>query len=186
MLNLLIFGMHVLIVGGTGMLKAVTEHHIRPGNIVSLVARNGEKLEGLKASSSQPAKVNVIAQDYTETDAAINRVEKIIEDAGQVDLAILWIHSTGNAFRLKLKELLINTNKDVKIFELAGSAAIDHAALNNDDQDRKYSANYRKIILGHAYTNDQFRWLTHEEICEGTLHALENDKPLHIVGTLSG
>jgi hypothetical protein len=152
-------------------------------NVVTIVARNKVKLDQLKCNNSN---VNIIDQDYIHVDVAIKKIEEAIESSGIIDLAILWIHSTGNVFRIKLKDLLINENPDVKIFELSGSASIKNLSVKFDELGEKHSFNYRKIILGHKFSQNNFRWLNDGEICEGTLYAIENDKPFHVIGTLEG
>lgn len=42
------FFRHILIVGGTGMLRGVTSHFIEKGHIVSVLARNEKRLKSLK------------------------------------------------------------------------------------------------------------------------------------------
>jgi NAD(P)-dependent dehydrogenase (short-subunit alcohol dehydrogenase family) len=39
---------HILIIGGTGMLRGATEHFIEQGHIVTLMARNEQRLNAIK------------------------------------------------------------------------------------------------------------------------------------------
>lgn len=172
--------MHILIVGGTGMLKGVIEQYANTGHNLTLLARNRKKLNQLK--DINPQKINIIATDYIQTEAAIIKVQEAIKQSGKIDLAILWIHSTGDEFKIKLKELLIITNPFVKVFELIGSATRNPMTINTDNLLKFNSTHYRRIVLGYKFSNHQFRWLTDEEICEGTLYAIKKDEPLHIIG----
>lgn len=44
---------HVLVIGGTGMLKEASKELARKGNIVTVVARNLERLKGLEEETKK-------------------------------------------------------------------------------------------------------------------------------------
>lgn len=178
---------HILIVGGTGMLKGATEHFIEQGNIVSVMARNEEKLLQLREKFPvKRGRIWPIAQDYRDSDKAIQKVKKAARMFVRIDMAILWIHDTGQEFSERVKRLLFLHNPKVKIFQLRGSASKNPLELSQDVWYKKYPDGFREIFLGFKTENGApARWLTNSEISEGTISAVKKDLATYNIGEVN-
>ena len=171
---------HVLIIGGTGMLYGIVSYYLNRNNFVTLIARNERRLQKLKSYAKDPNNVQVLSLNYIHTETSIHQVEQSLSNSAPVDAAILWIHNTGEDFKTELTRLLIKMNSRVKIYELMGSTDLRLISPLNHPG----NSNFRKIILGCIKENNRTRWLTDEEIRSGTLNAIAEDKPIHVVGEL--
>jgi len=175
---------HILIVGGTGMLRGATEYFIEQGNIVTLVARNEQRLNAIKQKyPEKKGKILTLAQDYRNTEEAMN---KVIEAAGMymhIDLAILWIHTTGRNFSKAVKEFLFSHHPKTKVWQLWSSATINPKQLTQTSWKKRYPERYREIFLGYKQNGSSTRWLTDWEISEGVIQAVARDIPDFTIGT---
>lgn len=71
---------HILIVGGTGMLRGLTSHFIEKGHIVSILARNEKRLERIKENYPiKKGRIWTISQDYRKSEQ--NKEKAIIGTA---------------------------------------------------------------------------------------------------------
>jgi NAD(P)-dependent dehydrogenase (short-subunit alcohol dehydrogenase family) len=162
---------HVLVVGGTGMLRGVSIHLARGGDVVSVVARTPSRLEAL----AREAGVNPVCVDWT--DAA--RLEALLRDAvrvhGPLRLAVCWIHSTAREAPFAVARVAADEGSPVPYLQAFGSSA-------GDAWRRRLSAwpgiRYRRVLLGRVGD----RWLTDEEISAGVIGALSRPEDVVQVG----
>jgi len=90
---------HILVVGGTGMLRIAREYFMESGYTVTLLARNRNKLNTIKATYPGASdRIFIISQDYREADKAFNQVKKSVHLNDKIDLALLWIHKSETSF----------------------------------------------------------------------------------------
>lgn len=175
---------HILIVGGTGMLRGVTAHFIEKGDIVSVLARNKSRIDTLKEEYPvKRGRIWPIAQDYRNAEKALKMVKEAADMFVHIDLAILWIHDTGNNFSEKVKQFLLTHHHNTKIFQLVGSITVEPTSLSQPEWRKAYPDRYREIFLGYKKTGQSFRWLTNREIAKGTIRAIERDEPKFMIGT---
>ncbi|WP_067935850.1 hypothetical protein [Alicyclobacillus kakegawensis] len=81
--------MHMLVVGGTGMLSGVTVWLAEQGPTVSVVSRR----PGSFSSCSDPGRIHLIAVDYRESDILRRCIAEAITVHEPIGLAVFWIHS---------------------------------------------------------------------------------------------
>lgn len=165
--------MHVLVVGGTGMLAQVTEHLCTSGNLVSVVARHPERVVG----------VNPLAVDYHDHERLAVAVRGAIAQFGPVELAVCWVHGTApTALPLIAHELALPT-LPFRLVHIRGSGAADPTGpgLILPDWVPRLCA-YQQVVLGWRLTGGRSHWLSHGEISGGVIHALATKEPVHIVG----
>lgn len=175
---------HILIVGGTGMLRGVTTHFIDKGHIVSVLARNKGRLKSFQEEYPiKKGRIRTISQDYRNTEKALKKVRETADMFVHIDLAILWIHDTGNNFSNRVKEFLLTHHHKTKVFQLVGSITVRPTSLSHIKWRKSYPDRYREIFLGYKKTGQSFRWLTNSEIAKGTIRAIERDQPKLTIGS---
>jgi hypothetical protein len=174
---------HIFIAGGTGMLKGAAEHFIEQGHIVSLMARNSDRLEAIRAKyPKRKGKILTLSQDYRDTEKAMKSVINAADMYSYIDLAVLWIHTSGVEFSEAVKEFLFKHHHKTIVFQLWGSATIHPKKLSQKEWREQCPERYREIFLGYKQNGDSVRWLTDREISEGTIRAVELDKPEFKIG----
>ena len=180
---------HLLIIGGTGMLKQATLHFAQSGQYkISLLARSEDRLNALVKQSDN---INPIVADYGQKVAFIQSVKECILKRGHINKAIVWIHDYGKDTLFALTYLIseeLKREKEVRVcivYHLLGSAYYD-PKKRNVTFGRQLSAfpniDYRNILLGFVKEKNQSRWLSRDEISLGTIMALEKDLKHHIIG----
>lgn len=176
---------HILIVGGTGMLREATTHFIEQGHIVSIMSRNESRVEAFrKKYPKKKGRIWPIVQDYSNPIEAVAKVQEAAKMFVRIDLAILWVHATGNAFSEQVKRFLFLHNPDVKVFQILGGTSTNPMTLSKDTWKTRYPNGYREIFLGYHKNGDSVRWLTNREISEGTIDAVEEDRSRSVIGEM--
>lgn len=174
---------HILIVGGTGMLKGTATHFIEKGYIVSILARNRDRLDGLRREYPQwKGRILPIAQDYRNSEQALKKVKEAAEMYAYIDTAVLWIHDTGRQFSEEVKKFIFSHHPDAKVYQLLGHALVNPVQMSQSTWQEQYPNRYREIFLGYQRKGSSSRWLTNREISEGTIQAVEEDRPEFTVG----
>ena len=180
---------HVLIVGGTGMLRHVTLHLATQYTTVSVVARTQRRLETLAQEvSSNNGHLNPLALDYRDTTALQTQLKHAIQQFGPITLAVCWIHAVAPEAPFVVAETVGNGNSICRYIDVVGSAGADpsQAALERIARIQHVPMiAYQRVILGFVQEQGNSRWLTNMEISQGVLHAVEHaDQEKYIVGTV--
>jgi hypothetical protein len=166
----------ILIIGGTGMLSEMTLHYANSENKVLVIARTAQSIEALRRKAI--GNLSFLQADYIKADETIDA----IKENGPFDLAVLWIHNTGQELSDKLKSYLITSNPLIRIVELKGSSSRNPATTTTSEWLVKYPNNYSEVILGFKIDKDSSRWLTNEEISQGTIDAIEKNARSYTIG----
>ncbi|MEW6050419.1 MAG: short-chain dehydrogenase [Candidatus Zixiibacteriota bacterium] len=179
---------HVLVVGGTGMLRKVVLHFARQGCWVSVVARTSESMTQLLAESrAATGQIDPIIVDYSNESALRLALADAVAARGPFRLAVIWIHSDSPRALVVVAETLGAQGSECNLFHIMGSCAADPS--KHADQSALLFAGrtrltYHSIVLGFKTDGVRSRWLTDEEICDGVIHAIETDAAEHVVGTV--
>ena len=170
----------ILIIGGTGMLRGATDYFISNNFHVSVVGRNMQKLSYFTKEHPDLKTIDLINEDYCDTDKFIAAVNRNIEQHGIYDIIISWIHSSATNSLLQLIDLISKYNSNTVFYHIKSSQSLDSA--------KSYDFNsklvYREIFLGFKIDNNLSRWLTDSEISEGTIEAVRSNKSKFIVGQI--
>jgi NAD(P)-dependent dehydrogenase (short-subunit alcohol dehydrogenase family) len=154
--------MHVLVVGGSGMLAGVCRGLAAEGHDVSVVARGVERLEALRSERITPVQV-----DYADLAAFEAALGAAIAQRGPIGLAVCWIRSwEPDSLRLVADALPAET----PLYHVLGTTRTLEAELPGVD--------YRVVRLGRKGG----RWLTNEEISAGVLEAIARGSADFLVG----
>ncbi|MFJ7973295.1 hypothetical protein [Psychrobacillus sp. NPDC096389] len=171
---------HICLIGGTGMLAEVTRWYVDNNHIVSVIARNEEKMNRMKDSCSNPENIKAIFLDYRDTAELYNALRKNIEVYGPLKEAVVWLHSDGLHALSILFELV---GEKSKVWQVVGSQG-NVENLRKQYQPQK-DIQYNFIQLGFVRENDRQRWLTNVEIADGVIHSIKTGLPYSLVGEIS-
>lgn len=179
---------HVLVVGGTGMLKTVSCFLAEKGNIVTIIARDRGKLHHLSSLvAAQGGKINPISVDYNDLDALSERLNEAVQTYGPVQLAVAWIRAESRPTLIHLANFLNRTSPVCRLFHVCGTQWVE--MLNeSDDIDNELrpltKVYYRKILLGSQEEAGEPRRLKRAEINSGIIEALSEDVRIHVIGRI--
>jgi molybdopterin-guanine dinucleotide biosynthesis protein A len=150
---------HALVVGGTGMLAPAARALTKRGHVVTCIARRGRDLgSGLVLERA----------DYREGVQLREALARATQSRGPIELGVCWIHTDAPDAPRIVADALAPGARLVQVFGTRVWPLADvplHVA-------------YRQVLLGSAGG----RWLTHEEISEGVLDAVDADRPVSVVG----
>ena len=147
--------MHVLVVGGSGMLAGACRGLAERGHDISVVARGAARLEALRSTRITPVQV-----DYTDLaalDAALARAQA---ERGPLELAVCWIRSWEPD---SLAHVAAALRHGTPLYHVLGTTGTPTAELQGVDS--------RVIRLGRRGS----RWLTNDEISAGVLEAIDRE-----------
>ncbi|GAA5512637.1 hypothetical protein Dcar01_01354 [Deinococcus carri] len=161
--------MRTLVVGGTGMLAGVVRALLEEGDEVTVLARRPERLQDTRA--------HLLPLDYRDTEA----LERALAQAGPFDRAVVWIHGTAPE-----APFVVARHVRGPYWHLLGSAAANPARMGSRRRERFAALHhdYRELILGFVLAGESSRWLTHEEISGGVLHALRHHLNRQVIGVV--
>lgn len=162
-----------LTIGATGMLRGALEAVTHDAAHTFVVSRNATE-----RSNERPLpRTKTLDIDYSNAVDFMARLEQEI-DLSAMDLALIWVHNPGLEALWALLERF--SALPMRIVHVAGSAA------GNPERQTKRIASritfgpqteFVPVILGEMPTPDGRRWLTHEEICAGTIKAIRTGIP---------
>jgi hypothetical protein len=179
---------HVLVVGGTGMLRAATLGLALRAEYVSVVARGEARLAELAEEAARlPGVVMPWSADYRNDPSLATTVTSAQEAFGPVDTVVAWIHADAGNAPVLVARLVGANGRPFRWFDVVGSGDGDsrsRADARRDDLAAVTKLTYHRVVLGRVREDDGFRWLTHEEISRGVLDAIDAARPESIVGEI--
>ncbi|GAA0497750.1 short-chain dehydrogenase [Salinibacillus aidingensis] len=172
---------HALVVGGTGMLSNLSVWLLKNGYHVSVIARDNRKMENLIKRAGK-RNITPVLVDYRKDKELRYKLKEVIQTNGEIDFVVAWIHSNAeNALEIIAEEVTKTVNQ-WDLFHVLGSSA----DLENLKKSVTIHGNciYHTVQLGFILENNHSRWLTNNEISEGVIEAIKNDKSNHVVGAI--
>ncbi|RHW35342.1 short-chain dehydrogenase [Oceanobacillus profundus] len=173
---------HALVVGGTGMLADVSLWLMDQGYHVSVIARNSGRMQQLMERADFKEKITPIIVDYRSDHELQSKVHTAIEQNGDIELVVAWIHLNAPA-ALKIITREISTHTvDWQLFHVLGSST------DIDKIKREVSVPqgcfYYQIRLGFVLKDEYSRWLTNKEISSGVIDALKQKDSIRTIGII--
>lgn len=176
---------HALVVGGTGMLWGVSLELARRGYSTSVIARSKPGLQKLaRAACAAGGFINPIAVDVYDEPLLTQKLLEAIARYGPILLAIDWASPNDS---LAIAKRVGSAWQPCEFFHVLGSSAADPSRPDPERRARFEALpnlRYHEVILGFVIEASGSRWLTHEEICQGILQAIDRDASRFIVGTV--
>jgi len=181
---------HVLVVGGTGMLKDVSLFLAQHDNIVSVIARNDQKLNSLCTAAEGmelKGRINPIQLDYRDTNRLTNALNAASDQYGPLVMVINWVAPEDLAVSDTIAEIVNARSPICRFFqilnhdEVALPEAMDYFHQPYTDLARVL---YRTITIGLAVEEGGLtRLLNAHEVCNGIIDAIRNDKRNLVIGS---
>ncbi|WP_099159314.1 short-chain dehydrogenase [Virgibacillus ndiopensis] len=174
---------HAFVIGGTGMLKKVSQFLADSNYNVSVIGRSLKKHQELKKTCKHPENIHAIVLDYHENEKLKMEVENALQTYGCPSIVVSWIHSTAsNALPLIIRQISKQySNFPWRLFHIQGSSSYYFQKENTSVPD---NCQYKRVYLGFVLEKEFSRWLTLEEIANGVIHAIKTNNDKTIVGTL--
>ncbi|CAG5086136.1 Short chain dehydrogenase [Thermobacillus xylanilyticus] len=173
---------HALVIGGSGMLAGASLWLARQGREVTVIGRNPQKL---KLLSDQHPNLHGVSADYSRAAEFAETLNDMMRKWGPADLVVAWIHhdeervigQTAEAIRLAG-----GADFGWELYHVLGSSS------NLDEMLRKIAVPpecaCHQVQLGFVIEGGRSRWLTHDEISNGVIECIQNNRRRHVVGTL--
>ena len=176
-----------LVIGGTGMLSGVALALSTEFRTI-VVARGIRRLHQVyRKAKAGGGTISAVPMDYSRPGEADRMPDLLRHWNVDCRKVVIWVHSHAEVFSTKLLAYLGKHNPDAVVVHVLGSASLQREGiadrmLTTDFVDRL--PNYRQAVLGFKREGDGARWLTHEEICAGVMHALDMAERRYVVGTV--
>lgn len=174
---------HALVVGGTGMLSAVSLWLVDQGYHVSVIARNENRMEILGKQAASDRHITPLLVDYTNHDELQKKVLETINKNGAIDSVIAWIHSTAPHALQTIAKEVSNSNSKWELFHVLGSSS-DLPKIRRETT-LPVNCSYKQIQLGFIIEDAHSRWLTNKEIYGGVIEAIMKGNNIHTIGQIA-
>lgn len=173
---------HVIIFGGTGMLAGATKWLMENADCISITGRDERKFNELKTSSNDNDH-RFVTLDYSNNEDLKKFLNESIQENGPIDMVVSWIHSTASdAIPIIFEEIYRKQKDQWRFIHIKGSSH-DLSSIENEFMVPE-NCIYRQILLGFKVENDISRWLSHDEISNGVIAAIQHDDKKSIIGVL--
>jgi hypothetical protein len=175
---------HVLVVGGTGMLKDVSIYLNKHGAHVSVIGSTENKMASLKTFLLDNDNFTPLVLDYRDDKRLKTSLKEIQNKYGPIKKVVSWISTASpNALQIIIEEAgKWNQGTSWSLFHILGSRSkLDEV---KDKVAPPPNCNYHQIKLGFIIEDRSSRWLTHKEISQGIINAMGKNDLVTVVGTL--
>lgn len=174
---------HDLVIGGTGMLRAVCLHLAGRGHDVSVLARRHARLSALAHdAASLPGRIHPLPADYRDPQQLALALRAAATARGPFATAILWVRADAPEALDLVADFLASRTPPARVYHILGSAAADPTRLPDTDHLLARGLRPRRVILGFVRGPAGSRWLTNDEIAGGVVRALDDDRDETVVG----
>lgn len=185
---------HVLVIGGTGMLADVSIYLASTADIFTSIASSDASLAKVDSmiargvDSSQCIR-HSLKLDWHDPTHFIDSIKAHLVHIGYPNTVLAWVHNTE--LGLKLVQLIADfrdtSSLGCNFFHVVGSASANPVNGQNtlrSQCEALLGNHYRQIILGFIIEHNRSRWLNHQEIATGVIHAMNTAEPISIIGTV--
>lgn len=178
--------MHILVIGGTGMLAEASALLAARCTTLTMIARSVSSLSRFDQSlDAAHCHRHLIRLDWSDPADFFTAISQHVMSVGIPKLVVAWVHDETLAMRLA--ELFAPHRACTDFFHVRSSQAGAPGGIPKPSRIPKATSDgmqYREIILGFQLESRGARWLTHSEISRGVVHAIDNLERMSIVGTL--
>lgn len=173
----------VIVIGGTGMLRAAVRTLVERGNTVVAAARRPGRGAPLGATTGEYVPVE---GQWAEPEMLIDAIRTALIQRGTLDSgvhgAIIWIHTPHR--QAVLNELERVLGSDATVLQLWGSATKDPREVMGEEDRADRPWRTRHLFLGYQRDLGGSRWLTSEEISSATVRAWDGEDDYFIAGRI--
>ena len=169
---------HIIVIGGTGILRGVCRQFSQDGKVVSVVARSRDKLvELVKETRANPGIVNPVMVDYTNSDQFKFKLHEAVTHLGPPTIVINLMPPMAEASRRVLFDYLNENDIKVEIFDIF---RIENAPANTPDIDGINQ--YHRVIIGWKNEASKRSRFNEDEIAIELIAVLEEPQDKIIIG----
>lgn len=164
------------------MLRSASVRLASISDYVTVIGRNSHRLAAMTAACSNIIGISV---DYHNTEAFIEKLKQSRSKYGPSDLGVCWIHETAPDAAIHFAAQVGTPETPARFIQVLGSAAMKPTAddvARRDAIARMKNINYCEVLLGCVHEGTSFRWLTHQEISDGVIDAINLDVTRLVVG----
>ena len=179
---------HLLIIGGTGMLKEASIALAQRCAVLTSVARTERSLSTLDRALTGASVVHhMLALDWTRPVEFLSHLVRHVDHVGRPSLVLAWLHHDD--LGPDVARAIAPSHGKCDFFQIRGSAAANPSAGAEfflPQNSLPQGLTFHQIMLGFHTDEHGSRWLRDSEICAGVLAAI--DKPgigIDVVGTLT-
>lgn len=174
---------HILIIGGSGILRSVCRRLAEDGNVVSVVARNKDRIvEMIAETQKAQGLINPIAVDYNDIPALQQKLIEAVAHLGSPLFTITRINPEAFLARQSVAGFLNDHAAGSRMFDLLCGQA-DSSNLVGLLSAHNFKIMYRRIILGSIGEGDNSRRADHGEVLVGILEAIKQDRVDFVIGS---
>lgn len=180
---------HALIIGGTGMLRETSLALATRFDLVSVIARNSNRLNDLWEEALQAGlRINPLQLDYKDEEHLQLCLEDLQKEFGPVQTVVAWIKSNAEEANAIIANYLNQQTVPVDYFDVLGSLHYKDFEVDEEEREELYgqfpNVKYHQVKLGLKQddNDDEPRWLTYEEITEGIVAAIDQKSDEYLIG----
>jgi hypothetical protein len=173
---------HILVIGGSGILRGLCCHFAEQGKVVSVLARNKDRIvEIIAETQREPGLINPIVVDYTDIPALRHKLVEAVTYLGQPEMTITWMNQEAFLAHQAVADFLSDHAAGSKMFDLCCGRE-NSAGCGGLVSAHSFKVIYRRIVIGRPSGKDRSNRLTDEEICSGVLEAIGRDRAEFVIG----
>lgn len=169
---------NALVIGGTGMLRHAVHELVGRGSRVIAVSRNPDRAAPPQTS---PGEFFPVAADWADPKSLVDAIAAATDER-RAELVVVWVHTPYRAALMRELERVVAP--DAIVVQVWGSAAQDPRGYLTTERVELPGRTSRDVFLGYVIRESGARWLTHREISEGVLHAIDQPEATHTVGQI--
>jgi hypothetical protein len=171
---------HLLAIGCTGMLRRAAATLGARGPAMTSVARTRASLGAFGAALKGATVHHAMALDWRLPSVFVRTLGERVASAPP-DRVLAWIHDDDLAVRVA--RLFIRTGCVFHHVVSTASGGLPGIADRHwRASSRLEGVDYRQVVLGGARDGSRWRWLTHAEISDGVLDAVDSGAARVAVG----
>ena len=165
---------HLLAIGCTGMLAGALRT-LAPGfDEVTVVAR--------QASAFGLAGATPVEADWRDAEGFVNAIHLAVVARPPVSACLIWAHEAGDE---AIARVLGALHPGTRVVHVLGSSTGDPRERAHRWRDAcPAHVHHVSVALGRVRGGSSWRWLTHDEICDGALRAWRTRRDV-VVGELA-
>lgn len=178
---------HALVIGGTGMLAGASRALAERCDVLTSVARTERSLRALDETIAASGCIHhTLALDWSSPDVFLTALAGHLDQVGAPSLVVAWLHQ--DRLGPEIARCVGAAGGPLEFVQVRGSAAANPATEGERVADSDLippNVTYRQVILGFRMEDAGSRWLTHREISDGVLAAIDGPQPTQVVGTVT-
>jgi hypothetical protein len=178
---------HVLVIGGSGILRELCCRFADRGKAVSVVGRDKKKIVTIVSDTQKsPGVVNPIDVDYTDIPAFKHKLTEAIAHLGPPEIIIDYSDPEAGETREFLLHFAAEKSPDCRFYDLLKLKLTgpESPFADRRTQAEKAGIDYYGIIMGFSVKGEDVGPLTAKEMASEVLASIVQGEKESVVGTI--